>query len=39
MISDRISDDIPHQVKNLNMVIPILIDFCSFAQIEALQVA
>ena len=29
MISDRISDDIPPQMKNLNMVIPILMYFCS----------
>ena len=30
MISKRISDDIPPQMKILNMVIPILIHFCSF---------
>ena len=30
MISDHISDDIPPQMKILNMVIPILILFCSF---------
>ena len=30
MISERISDDIPPQMKILNMVIPILMRFCSF---------
>ena len=30
MISDSIFDDIPPQMKNLDMVIPILIHFCSF---------
>ena len=30
MISERISDDIPPQMKNFNMVIPILMHFCSF---------
>ena len=30
MISDRISDDIPPKMKILNMVIPILLHFCSF---------
>ena len=30
MISERISDDIPPQRKILNMVIPILMHFCSF---------
>ena len=30
MISDRISEDIPPQMKILNMVIPILMHFCSF---------
>ena len=30
MISERISDDIPPQMKILNMVIPILMHFCSF---------
>ena len=30
MISERISDDIPPQIKILNMVIPILMHFCSF---------
>ena len=30
MISGRISDDIPPQMKILNMVIPILMHFCSF---------
>ena len=30
MISRRISDDIPPQMKILNMVIPILMHFCSF---------
>ena len=31
MISERISDDIPPQMKILNMVIPILMHFCSGA--------
>ena len=30
MISERISDDIPRQMKNLNMVISILMHFFSF---------
>ena len=30
MISERISDDIPPQMKILNMVIPILVHICSF---------
>ena len=30
MISERISDDIPPQMKILNMVIPILMHFCTF---------
>ena len=30
MISDRIYDDIPPQMKNLNMVIPILMFFLTF---------
>ena len=30
MISERISADIPPQMKILNMVIPILMQFCSF---------
>ena len=30
MISERISDDIPPQMKNLNMVIPILMHFEHF---------
>ena len=30
MISKRISNDIPPQMKILNMVIPILMQFCSF---------
>ena len=30
MISDRISDDVPPQMKILNMVIPNLMHFCSF---------
>ena len=30
MISERISNDIPPQIKILNMVIPILMHFCSF---------
>ena len=30
MISERISDDIPPVMKILNMVIPILMQFCSF---------
>ena len=33
MISDRISDDIPPQMKNLNMVIPILMRSASLSQI------
>ena len=37
MISKGISDDIPPQKKILNMVIPILMHFCSFTQIGALQ--
>ena len=28
MISERVSDDIRPQMKNLNMVIPILVHFC-----------
>ena len=35
MISERISDDIPPQMKILNMFIPILMYFCSF--VSALQ--
>ena len=30
MINERISDDIPPQMKILNMAIPILLPFCSF---------
>ena len=30
MISKRISDEMPPQMKILNMVIPILMHFCSF---------
>ena len=30
MISERISDDTPPQMEILNMVIPILMHFCSF---------
>ena len=30
MISEYISDDIPPKIKILNMVIPILMHFCSF---------
>ena len=30
LISERISDDIPPPMKILNMVIPILMHFCSF---------
>ena len=30
MISKRISDGIPPQIKTLNIVIPILMHFCSF---------
>ena len=46
MISDRISDDIPPQMKNLNIVIPILMYFltiniekmhCFFAKCERHQ--
>ena len=29
-VSKRISYDIPHQMKTLNMVIPILMHFCCF---------
>ena len=31
MISEHISDDIPPQMKILNMVIPILMHFCSLS--------
>ena len=31
MISDRLSDDMLPQLKNLNMVIPILMHFCSLS--------
>ena len=34
MISERISDDIPPQMKILNMVIPILIQFCNLFKLE-----
>ena len=30
MISERISDDIPPEIKILNKVIPILMHFCKF---------
>ena len=30
MISERISDGLPHKIKKMNMVIPILTRFCSF---------
>ena len=30
MISEHISDDLPPKMKVLNMVIPILMQFCSF---------
>ena len=30
VITESISDDIPPQMKRLNMVIPILMHFCSF---------
>ena len=30
MISERISDNIPPEMKILNIVIPILMQFCSF---------
>ena len=36
MISERISDDIPHHMKSLNMVIPILMQFCSFVSNRSL---
>ena len=41
MLSDCINDDIPHKMKTLNIVIPILMHFCSFlsSQIEKLQAA
>ena len=35
MISERISDDIPPQMKILNMVIPILMYFCVFISNES----
>ena len=38
MISECISDDIPPQMKILNMAIPILMHFCSFLSIGALLV-
>ena len=31
MISERISDDIPPQMKTLNMIITILMHFCSLS--------
>ena len=31
MISERISDDIPPQMTNLNMVIPVLMYFLTFS--------
>ena len=39
MISERISDDIPPQMKILNMDIPILMPFCSLSSMEVLQAA
>ena len=39
MIFNRISDNIPLQMKILNNVIPILMHFCNFTQIRALQAA
>ena len=39
MISERISDDIPPQMKILNMVIPILCTSAVSSQFEALQAA
>ena len=39
MISQCISDDIPPQSKILYMVIPILMNFCSFVKNGALQAA
>ena len=35
MISERIFDDIPPQMKILNMVIPILMHFCSFERCKS----
>ena len=37
MISERISDDIPPQMKILNMVIPILMLFCSFVSNRSVE--
>ena len=37
MICDRISDDIPPQMRNLNMVIPIQMHYCSLSRIGTLQ--
>ena len=38
MISDRISDDIPPQMKNLNMVIPILMYYLTLTHLTQLVV-
>ena len=35
MISERISDDIPPQMKILNMIIPIFMHFCSFERCKS----
>ena len=37
MISERISDDIPPQMKILNMVIPILMHFCNFLSNQSVE--
>ena len=37
MTSDHITDDIPTQMKTLNMVIPILMHLCSFISIDKLH--
>ena len=34
MISDRIYDDLPHQMKNLNIIIPIIIMYFLMINIE-----
>ena len=37
MISERISDDIPPQMKILNMVIPILMHYLHFSSKKAMK--
>ena len=39
MIAERISENIPPQMKILNMVIPILMHFCSFEDCKPHNVA